>query len=65
MRGGHGIEVLIRWIVRLAIWHLVFRVLGGFLTRYTHIPWLGTLVLVILVFVLARLALRWYRNRRP
>lgn len=65
MRGGHGIEVLIRWIIRLAIWHFVFRALGGFLTRYTHIPWLGTLALVIICLVLFRLALRWNRKRRP
>jgi hypothetical protein len=50
--------------VRLAIWHLAFRFLGGFLQQYTHVPWLGSVVIIVAAFVLVRLAMRWYRNRR-
>ena len=63
VRIGHGVSVLIRLLVRLAIWHILFRALGGFLRPYTHVPWLGTILAAIVAFVLIRLALRWYRNR--
>jgi len=59
--GGGGIGLLIRLLIRLAIWHALSR----FLTQYTHVPWLGTMVILVVVFVLARFAFRWYRNRRP
>jgi hypothetical protein len=61
---GGGIARLVRLLVRLAIWHLAFRVLAGFLQQYTHVPWLGSAVLVVVVFLLIRMARRWYRNRR-
>ncbi|GIL28758.1 hypothetical protein [Actinocatenispora comari] len=64
MRAAGGIAELVRLIVRLAIWHLAFRFLGGFLQQYTHVPWLGSVVIIIAAFVLIRLAMRWYRNRR-
>ncbi|BCJ36636.1 hypothetical protein Athai_41390 [Actinocatenispora thailandica] len=63
-RIGHGIAVLIRFLIRLAIWHFAFRALGGFLRPYTHVPWLGTIIVAILLFVLFHYARRWYRRRR-
>jgi|GEM_PF-6940690 len=61
---GRGIGLLVRFLIHLAIWHFVFRALGGFLYPYTHVRWLGTVLVAVVAFVLFRLVRRWYRNRR-
>lgn len=60
--GGRGIGVLLRILFHLAVWHVVFHAMRGFLSGYTHIPWLGTVIVAILVVALIRFAM--YRRRR-
>lgn len=61
--GGRGIGVLLHLLFRLAIWHLAFHAMRGFLTRYTHLPWVGTIIVVIVVVALIRFAMYRYRRR--
>ena len=60
--GGGGVERLLRLLFRLAIWHALFHAMRGFLTEYTHVPWVGTLIVMIIVVLLVRYAM--YRRRR-
>lgn len=59
--GGGGIGQLLHLLLRLAVWHAVFHAMRGFLTEYTHLPWVGTLIIMIIVVALIRFAM--YRRR--
>lgn len=61
--GGGGVGLLLHLLLRLAVWHVAFRAMRGFLSEYTHMPWVGTLVVVIIVVALIRFALH-RRTRR-
>lgn len=60
--GGRGIGMLLRFLVHLAMWHIVFHAMRGFLVQYTHIPWLGTLIIVIIAVALIRFAMSHHRR---
>lgn len=59
----HGGGGLVRLLFRLAVWHVVFHAMRGFLTEYTHMPWVGTVIVVIIVVALIRFAV-YRRGRR-
>lgn len=60
--GGAAVRRLLRLLFRLAIWHMLFHLARGFLVRYTHVPWLASVIIVIIVIALIRLAV--VRRRR-
>lgn len=43
---------------------LIFRLLAGFLRHYTHVPWLGAIIVAVIVVLLVRVAARRARRRR-
>lgn len=59
-----GVGLLVRWLLHIVAWSLVFHFLRGFLVHYTHIPYLGAIVVIAVVVVLLRFAFR-SRRRRP
>lgn len=59
--GGGGIGVLLHLLFRLAFVHALFHALRVFLIQYTHVPWVGTLIIVIFIVALTRLVM--YRRR--
>lgn len=63
--GGGALRRLLRLLFRLAIVQLIFHSARGFLTRYTHVPWLAAIVIIIVVVALVRLALAHRHRRRP
>jgi hypothetical protein len=61
--GGAGLGRLLRLLFRLAVWHAIFHLARGFMVRYTHIPWLASAIILVLVIVLVRFAVvRWRRT---
>lgn len=60
--GGSG--GLIHLLVRVVALHALFRLMRGFLLHYTHVPWLGSIVIIVLVVVVVRFLLRAHRRRR-
>ncbi len=61
--GGGALRRLLRLLFHLAVLHLIFHAARGFLTKYTHIPWLASFVIIIAVVVLIQLALSRHRRR--
>lgn len=61
--GGGALRRLLRLLFRLAVIHLILHEAREFLVRYTHIPWLGSLVIVIAVIVLVQLIVSRRRRR--
>jgi hypothetical protein len=62
--GGRGVGILVRLLIHAIAWRLIFHALGGFLRGYTHVPWLGTLLVVAVVAALVRYGLYLRRRRR-
>jgi hypothetical protein len=60
-----GVGLLVRWLLHIVAWSLVFHFLRGFLFHYTHIPYLGAIVVIAVVVVLLRFGLRALRRRTP
>jgi hypothetical protein len=60
--GGRGMGSLLRLLLRLAVWHALFHGMRVFLIQYTHLPWVGALIVMIVVVALIRFAM--YRRRR-
>ncbi|HEX6445595.1 MAG TPA: hypothetical protein VF053_10940 [Streptosporangiales bacterium] len=60
-----GVGLLVRWLLHVVAWSLVFHFLRGFLVHYTHIPYLGAIVVIAVVFVLLRFGLRAMHRRSP
>lgn len=60
-----GVGLLVRWLLHVVAWSLVFHFLRGFLVHYTHVPYLASIVLIALVVGLLRFAVRARRRRSP
>jgi len=60
--GGGGIGQLLHLLFRLVLWHALFHGMRVFLIQYTHVPWIGTLIIVILVVAVIRYVM--YRRHR-
>ncbi len=61
---GGGSGGLIHLLVRLVAVHALFRLMRGFLIRYTHVPWLASIVVIVLIVVLVRILVRAWQRRR-
>lgn len=59
-----GVGLLVRWLLHVVAWSLVFHFLRGFLVHYTHVPYLGAIIVVAVLVGLWRFAVR-ARRRRP
>lgn len=59
--GGGGIGELLHLLFRLALWHALFHAMRVFLIQYTHVPWIGTVIIVVIVVALIRFVT--YRRR--
>lgn len=64
LRGGRGIGILLRWLLHVVAWGIVFHALRGFLVHYTHVPWLGAIIVTVVVVALLRAAVRARRRSR-
>lgn len=60
-----GVGLLVRWLLHVVAWSLVFHSLRGFLVHYTHIPYLGSIVVIAVVVGLLRYAVHIRRRRSP
>ena len=58
-----GVGLLVRWLLHVVAWSLVFHFLRGFLVHYTHIPYLGSIVVIAIVVGLLRYAVHVRRRR--
>lgn len=61
--GGGSLRWLLRLLIRIVIWHLIFQVVGGFLSRYTHLPPVVNVILLIVVIIGIRFAVAHLRRR--
>ena len=62
--GGGGVGWLLRILIRVLIWHLIFQTVGGFMARYTHLPPVLNVIIVIAVIVGVRFAVVHFRRQR-
>lgn len=60
-----GVGLLVRWLLHIVAWGLVFHFLRGFLVHYTHVPYLGAIVVIAVVVGLLRFAFHARRRRSP
>ncbi|MBO0828141.1 MAG: hypothetical protein J2P24_10200 [Streptosporangiales bacterium] len=58
-----GLGLLVRWLLHVAAWSLVFHFLRGFLVHYTHVPYLGAIVVVAVLVASWRFAVHARRRR--
>lgn len=62
--GGGGVGWLLRMLIRVVIWHLIFQTVGGFMARYTHLPPVLNVIIVIAVVIAVRFAVVHLRRQR-
>lgn len=62
--GRGALGWLLRLLIRVVIWHLLFHTVGGFMSRYTHLPPLVNIIIMIVVIVGVRFAVVHLRRRR-
>ncbi|MBO0813111.1 MAG: hypothetical protein J2P23_13850 [Microlunatus sp.] len=62
--GGRGLQWLLRLLIRVVIWHFIFQIVGGFLGRYTHLPPVVNVIILIAVVIGVRFAVVQLRRRR-
>lgn len=51
-------------LFRVLIWHLIIQTVGGFMGRYTHLPALVNVIILVLLIVGVRFAMRHLPRRR-
>jgi hypothetical protein len=61
--GGGGFRWLLRLLIRVIIWHFVVQTVGGFLSRYTHLPPLVNVIILVVVIVIVRFVVLRIRQR--
>lgn len=64
MIGRGTLGWLLRLLIRVVIWHLIFHTVGGFLSRYTHLPPFVNVIILIVLIVAARYVVVHLRRRR-
>lgn len=62
--GGGALRWLLRLLIRVLIWHLIFHTMGGFLSRYTHLPPLANVIILIAVIIVVRFVVLHLRRRQ-
>lgn len=62
--GGGGFRWVLRWLIRVLIWRFIFHTVGGFLGRFTHLPPLANVIILVVVVVAVRFAVLRLRRRR-
>lgn len=61
--GGGGLGDLLHLLFRLALWHALFHGMRVFLIQYTHVPWIGSVIMMIVVVALIRFVMSRRRRR--
>lgn len=51
-------------LIRVLIWHIIFQTVGGFMARYTHLPPVLNVIIVIAVVIGVRFAVVHLRRQR-
>lgn len=51
-------------LIRVLIWHLIFQTVGGFMARYTHLPPVLNVIIVIAIVIGVRFAFVHLRRQR-
>lgn len=50
-------------LIRVLIWHLIIQTVGGFIGRFTHLPPVVNVIILVLIIVGVRFAMRHVRRR--